>query len=343
LQWLSASGAVSYDIMAASDINFTNIIANQSSLSTTNFSLSGLSYYSDYYWKVRGVHPSNPGPWSDVWTFRTTSAPFVLNLSNKVTCKNAPVELGTLDAGQNIITATGGSGSFDYTWYPSYGLINSTTGNPTFANPQLSTTFTLTVKDRVYNTIQTGTVYVEVTNTIYVNMPVYKVIRRGSSVNLDAQIVSISGGTPPYTKVWKDNSGNILNNTTVTPTLGSHNYFLTVVDTKGCVLTKKLMVIVSSYRENIDEDNIVTNESGSMMIIAYPNPTIDNLYYSIIANDETNVAIELFDINGKVMLRNNVQANSQEQMLNISNLPAGTYFIKAVNDGESLIYKFIKK
>lgn len=342
LRWLNASGAYTYDIQVSKDVNFTNLVLNATGHVGTSYFLSALDYFATYYWRVRGVHPSNIGPWSDTWKFQTTSAPFVLNLSDKSICKGSPIDLGTLDAGGNVITATGGSGNFEYTWYPPTLLLNPGTGNPTFANPQLGTLFTLTVKDRVLNTTQTGTVYVSVISPILINMPYYKSIRKNTWINLDQQIFSITGGTPPYTKVWKNSSGLVLQNLNISPASGSHSFYLTVTDTKGCETTRRLMVIVSSYRDGINEDNIVSNENGTMLIIAYPNPTVDNLYYTVISNTEGTVEIEICDLNGKTLLRNTAISDN-ESVTNISNLPSGTYFLKANNNGETLMYKFIKK
>lgn len=343
LQWLSAFGAVNYELIVAKDINFTDLVLSTGSINSLAYSISGLSYYTNYYWKVRGIHPSNNGPWSDIWTFQTVPAPFVLNISDKLTCKDSPVSLGTLDANNKIITAQGGSGDFEYTWYPSLGLLNSTTGNPIFASPQYSTSFSLTVRDRVYNTFQSGTVYVQVSSQIAINMPFYKVIRRNSTIDLNSQISTITGGTPPYTKVWKDNFGNIIYNTLITPPLGTNNYYLTVNDQYGCSTTKKLIVIVSPYKESINEENITSSDNGELAIVAYPNPTAGNLNYYLISNDENQVQIEVHDLNGKILLQTASMPNSDLQTINLSGVPSGTYFMKLNNGKVTLLYKFIKK
>jgi N-acetylneuraminic acid mutarotase len=62
-------------------------------------------------------------------------------------------------------------------------------------------------------------------------------ILRGTSITLTASVTS--GGTVPYTYIWKRDAAPLAGGTTLvdTPPPGSHTYSLTAVDVKGCVST----------------------------------------------------------------------------------------------------------
>jgi photosystem II stability/assembly factor-like uncharacterized protein len=343
LQWLASSGAITYEILVASDANFGTIVGNFNSVSSLNQAITGLTYFTTYYWKVRGIHPSNVGAWSDTWSFQTVGTPIVLNISNKRVCQGSPIELGTLDFQNNIITASGGSGNYDYSWFPPQYLINPYTGNPTFAYPQYSTTFTLTVRDLNSGAIVKGNLFVEVTDIISIDMPLYVVIKKGTTIDIDAQIRKITGGTTPYTKYWEDNYGKLVTNTVMTPPAGMKNFFVTVKDEYGCVSTRRLILIVSSYKDVISEDNISTSPQGNLSLVAFPNPATDNLSFYLISENSEMMLVQVQDLNGKVISTQSTKASEDVQTVNISQLPSGSYYLNASNGNERVIFKFIKK
>jgi len=74
LSWTAASGATSYRLNIAEDMNFSKIVINRGkilSLSDTATLPKGLM---KYYWQVRGEDGSNAGPWSDTSNFTTAVA-----------------------------------------------------------------------------------------------------------------------------------------------------------------------------------------------------------------------------------------------------------------------------
>ena len=74
-QWNAVPGAVAYELLASSDIQFTNLVINR----TGDFSLPAtawqgnldLDYGTTYYWKVRAVSPDTKSAWSAVGSFTT--------------------------------------------------------------------------------------------------------------------------------------------------------------------------------------------------------------------------------------------------------------------------------
>ncbi len=78
LSWNAAAGATSYEVQVSTDSTFAATFYNQSNLTTTSKSVSGLSAGTKYYWRVDATNSSGTSGWSAVWNFTTTIAPPVL-------------------------------------------------------------------------------------------------------------------------------------------------------------------------------------------------------------------------------------------------------------------------
>ncbi|MFH1052018.1 MAG: M6 family metalloprotease domain-containing protein [bacterium] len=73
LSWIQISGASSYNVMLASDVAFTNLIINQTNVTSTSIPYTNLQKNTTYYWKVSANSQSETGNWSLVWNFVTTA------------------------------------------------------------------------------------------------------------------------------------------------------------------------------------------------------------------------------------------------------------------------------
>ena len=344
LKWNSATGATSYQVQVSTNSGFTTTILDKNT-NNTHYTIANLASDTTYYWRVRGVHPSNNGPWSDVWNFKTLNTTLFLNIADKYTCKGTNVDLGVKDGNGNLITVTGGSGDYSYTWTPSSMLQNANTGNPTFINPQYNVQFQLSVKDNKTGVTASKFFKIYINATPVVSLSLFKIIRKGQSLDLNTQVNSISGGTSPYTRVWKDKFKNTLSSSTVSPTPGIHPYYLTVIDAKGCQsVEKKINVIVSSYKDAINDENISVSENGNLALIAYPNPTSEKLVlYPVTSSIDENFTIEILDINGRRVYTTLISSNIENIEINVLNFANGVYLAKLTNGYETVLYKFIKQ
>jgi hypothetical protein len=70
----------------------------------------------------------------------------------------------------------------------------------------------------------------------------------------------------------------------------------------------------------------------------YPNPTSGLLQINASINLEV---IRLIDLTGRELQRSNV--NAQQQRLNISNLPTGTYFLQLISGNEVVTRPVVKQ
>ncbi len=73
LKWNSVQTASSYSVQLALDSNFTDLVINQSGLTTTSYTAAGLSQNTKYYWRVSASTLLVLSSWSNVWRFTTSS------------------------------------------------------------------------------------------------------------------------------------------------------------------------------------------------------------------------------------------------------------------------------
>lgn len=76
----------------------------------------------------------------------------------------------------------------------------------------------------------------------------------------------------------------------------------------------------------------------NISLIAFPNPTTENLTLQISDFNNEKLAYQLFDIQGKQL--NNGQMNAKQTQINMNGLPSATYFIHVVNQENKKVQSF---
>jgi len=113
---------------------------------------------------------------------------------------------------------------------------------------------------------------------------------------------------------------------------GLHYYRLKEVDLDGNVK------IVSNV--------IVLEQKINLLILTnvYPIPASDNLHLNFLTDVTQNVYISILNLNGKVVLEQEYQAEKGENevILDIQHLSTNTYFISLSNEKEKVVDKFVK-
>ena len=71
LSWNASCGATSYQLQVSTTSTFSTTVFDQSGITATTFPISGLSYDTNYFWRVRAFNQVGPSAWSTVWSFRT--------------------------------------------------------------------------------------------------------------------------------------------------------------------------------------------------------------------------------------------------------------------------------
>ena len=142
--------------------------------------------------------------------------------------------------------------------------------------------------------------------------------------------VDISGGTPPYTYLWKMGN-NIIDQSEDIDNLSSGYYHLIITDSYGCRFISDLIPV--GIPTNLSE----TAFSPSFNI--YPNPA-DHLINFNLSDNVTNIGIiELFDVSGNIVYKEDVVKSIGS--INTLSLANGIYFIKAIVNNRSVVKKLI--
>lgn len=71
LTWAAISNADSYGLEVSKNPDFSSLVVNNNSITTNEFTVSGLEQDTPYYWRVRATNSAGTSPYSTVWTFRT--------------------------------------------------------------------------------------------------------------------------------------------------------------------------------------------------------------------------------------------------------------------------------
>ena len=72
LNWKTAVGALSYCLQVATNLEFEPIMIDQSGITDTSYTVSGLLDNTTYFWRVNAMNSGGASNWSSIWTFTTT-------------------------------------------------------------------------------------------------------------------------------------------------------------------------------------------------------------------------------------------------------------------------------
>jgi len=211
-------------------ISSTNVSCNGGSNGTATVTTSGGTGPYTYTWSPSGGNNSSANNLAQgTYTIHILDAnlcikdtqvvitePPVLTLSLTSTGEACGQKNGTASA-----TASGGTGTLQYSWSPSG-------GNSSLASNLQTGTYTLTVTDALSCSLS-GTVSVQEFLPPVLSVTSTSVLCNAGNTGAATSTIT-SGGTPAYTYTWSPSGGN--NSSANNLTIG--NYTLVVTDAKGC-------------------------------------------------------------------------------------------------------------
>jgi len=104
------------------------------------------------------------------------------------------------------------------------------------------------------------------------------------------------------------------------------SYEVIVTDVNGCTTT--MTIEVMDFTDAINDPEIVKN------IKVFPNPTSNQLFVNIDLPSLENTEIQIFNLDGKLLLDNQFSSPQNQIELNVSNFASGIYILKITLDDE---------
>jgi|GEM_PF-1686113 len=188
------------------------------------------------------ITTGNPSAYANYfWDDIAVLAPSTRPLS--VSAFNTNISCNGLANGTATINATGGSGTYNYSWLPG-GYTTSTVNNLGAG------TYTISISDAICNS---NTVSITIVDppplTVSLTANTYTVCKN-TSVDL---IAFTNGGTPGYTTNW--NTGTINTNSITVNPLVTSIYTYTVSDANNCTYTTSAQINVESTIANFSNSS----------------------------------------------------------------------------------------
>ena len=81
LDWSLVEDAATYQLQVATDAGFNELVINESGITSTFATVSGLAFSTTYYWRVKAFNGAIESDWSLTWSFTTTGAPPAIQIA----------------------------------------------------------------------------------------------------------------------------------------------------------------------------------------------------------------------------------------------------------------------
>ena len=219
--------------------------------------------------------------------------------------------------GSAQVAATGGTMPYSYLWsdgQTSDLVIDLAPG-----------TYSVTVTDATGCTAETS---VEINTLPAIDLQIEDVVPASTVAQNGAIDITVSGGTPPFTYDWYDESGSLLSIEQDLTGVAAGNYFVIVTDANGCVLTSapiEVPMSTAAYEPLL----------GARLSV-FPNPARDAVWIETDLPLDAQVELELVDLNGRVHAR--ASFSGRRFQLGLSAAPAGVYLLR-LQVGEQRVVK----
>lgn len=313
-------------IIAGPTVNITASSASVCPNSAVTLTASGATTYS---WSNGGgtgtsatYSPASTTVYSVTGTSASCSAMKTFTV-NTLTAPNVIVNgpSGLCSGNQATISATG---AISYTW--------STGSNSTaiVVSPTANTTYSVT---------GTGSNGCKKTVTQSISVYAKPIITPALSSTLLCQgetaTLSATGGLS-YT--W--NPGNLNGNNVIVAPGSNTTYTVLGTDANGCSNTSTITLNVSACT------GVVKLNGENISYHIFPNPAKELVTIELFANTEMNVAIEVLDIQGKLIKKQTLIYSKERKshQIDVTTISKGMYFINISDDkGESKLIKLIKE
>lgn len=145
----------------------------------------------------------------------------------------------------------------------------------------------------------------------------------------------VTGGINPYTYLW--NTGAITEDLFNVP---AGTYLVTTTDRNGCsILTMITLTDPSPFAPQPSQNRIISADEA---VEVFPNPAADKLYIKWNQTSNGNENLEVFEISGKLLIKESLTGNANLLELNVKSLEKGIYLLRISGQNYTRTTKFIK-
>jgi hypothetical protein len=348
LTWSPVSGATGYAYQYSADAGFAG--ATDIPLLGTSANLTGLSYNTIYYWRVKANNGSSSSSYSDVWSFTTISfsslQPTLIAPSNGATGVSTNPTLSwnsvtgavgyayqySIDPGFTGATDNPASGtSANLTGLPYntkyYWRVKASDGS-TFTSWSVVWSFTI-----ISNTLSAPTLTYPANNAS--NIPTSLTFLWNSVTNATGYILQYakSSSFSPYTQITVDNKASV----SVSGLTKKTTYYWRVLATASGFPNSAWSTVfhfktrTNGRIDNAEDIEVATNQDIPVSVISYPNPFNSTAHFEIQVMQSQIVNLMIFDVFGRTIatLMNQQQKPGTYNVdFDGSKLPSGIYFYK---------------
>lgn len=392
LSWSTVSNATSYNVQVATDAAFSNIIVNQSGITTTNYTATGLSVLTTYYWRVTAVNDCGQAT-SAVFSFTTQDTPPVTYCTVTGNTQDEYIQsivfsdltndsgdnggyadftnfVANVEQGQTVsYTLTPGFVGQIYNEYWRISVDWNGDGDFTDAGEAIFTATTAT-SDPVTGTYTVPTNVTPKTTRMRIKMAYYQNnlpsctnAQYGEiedySITISAPVVcesAVNIATPNYTSasgtIVRESSdyisatNSVLSGATATYSAATYVDMLpSFLAESGCDFTAMIQGCTAkpSVAMEKTEDAIAgATQSLRGRLSLLPNPAASQVNIQWLGNDQQQINITLWDVQGK-MLQQVWNGNGNANVsLDVRDLAAGLYLVRITDaSGNYQVHKLV--
>jgi len=222
------------------------------------------------------------------------------------------------------------STSWSYTWYADPDGVSQITTGTTFTTPPLNGPVTY------YVGIDSANIAGDL---VAVTVSIDPELAGGASISTQNDSLFAQPSAPQLSYQWLDSLGNVIPGaTSAVYAPDSSGTFFVVVSGTLCTDTSAAFVFTQTTTRL---DEAWTQALGHIRL--YPNPAREQIALRWTQAQGESLQLEVYDLTGRVLMRQGVPAGQQEVRLSLKKLARGTYLLRLVGTEGALVRRFVKE